>query len=89
MPAPDPEGIDYGYDYPDRISFLVHQGLFGTGNKRHPMHRAKSILMKISADGWRCRWCWEPVPLARRADAQYCCEACRKRAAKSRRMIRA
>jgi len=84
MPEPDPEGIDYGDEWPERVSVLTYRPLWG-GNKRHRMARAKAILARLLRDRWACRWCWQSVPLFRRADARYCCEGCRKRSARSRR----
>jgi hypothetical protein len=50
--------------------------------------RAKRILRNLQWGGWLCQWCREPVPLWRRADARFCCEGCRKRAARQRRQAR-
>ncbi|MCJ1900967.1 hypothetical protein MR829_11340 [Paracoccus versutus] len=50
--------------------------------------RAMRILANLKRNGWACGWCSGPVPEFRRADARYCCEGCRKRAARSRRSWR-
>lgn len=87
MPGPDPDGIDLGYDYPRRLSVLVHRSdaniLYGGGNMRHRNSRAVSVLKRLFR-GWLCHWCNDPVPIYRRADACYCSQGCRKRAARCR-----
>ena len=65
---------------------LAH--VFMTGNRKARMQRAKAVLRNLRWGGWLCSWCFEPVPLFRRADAQFCCEGCRKRAARMRRKDR-
>ena len=89
MPEPDPYGIEIGPDYPGQISVLVYHSLaaafYGGGNKRHRMLRAKRILSNLRWGGWCCTWCREPVPLSKRADAKFCSDGCRKRAARERR----
>ena len=88
MPGPDPSGIEYGPDWRNRPSVRVYRtysNFFGGGNQRHRMDRAKRIAKKLSGwQGWRCLWCCEQIPLYRRADAVFCCEGCRKRAARLR-----
>jgi hypothetical protein len=42
----------------------------------------------LRAKTWRCLWCRDDLQAWRRADAQYCCEGCRKRAARARRVSR-
>ena len=44
--------------------------------------KAIAALRRLRCDGWTCPECGEPVPMFRRADADYCREACRKRAAR-------
>lgn len=89
MPGPDPYGIEYGPDWPHRSNLLVYRtdaSIFGGGNRRHRTDRAKRILKKMASwNGWCRRQCGEDVPLFRRADAIYCSEGCRKRAACRRR----
>ena len=88
MPGPDPKGVELGLDFPRRLSVLVYRSdasiLYGGGNRRHRNARALAILRKLQRGGWLCLWCNEPVPIFRRADACYCSQACRKRAAKTR-----
>ena len=90
MPGPDPYGIEIGPDYPQQISVLVYQSvtvaLYGGGNKRHRTERAKRILSNLRWGGWCCTACREPVPLSKRADAKFCSNRCRKRAARERRV---
>lgn len=87
MPGPDPDGIDLGYDYPRRLSVLVYRSdasiLYGGGNMRHRIARAEAVLRRLRR-GWLCLWCRRPVPIYRRADACYCSQGCRKRAARAR-----
>lgn len=82
MPAPDPWGITIekrsgGFGL--LIDMFMHSG------RTQRLARAKRIAHKLHANGWRCAWCSRPVPEFRRADAVYCSEGCRKRAARARR----
>lgn len=81
MPAPDPNGVTI-----DRqgggFSLLVDTFLLSGRTQR--MARAERIAQNLRRDGWACPWCKRPVPEFRRADARYCCEGCRKRAARGR-----
>ena len=86
MAEPDPDGVTLGEGWPDRVTVLVQT--FMSGNRKARMRRAKSILRNLHRGGWLCRWCYDPVPLHRRADARFCCEGCRKRAARQRRRWR-
>ena len=87
MPGPDPDGIELGDDYPRRVSVLVYRSdasiIYRGGNMGHRHARALRILKKLRW-GWLCLQCLRPVPIYRRADAVYCCEGCRKRAARAR-----
>ena len=82
MPAPDPQGLDME-EHPDG-SFTMTAEIWHYGNRKHRLARMLAVSHRIKANGWRCAWCAEPVPLYRRADARYCCEGCRSRAARSR-----
>lgn len=84
MPEPDPCGIEPAENWPRGV--LVYH--FACGNKRHRNARAKRILANARWGEWSCRECGEPVPFTRRADAIYCREACRKLAARRRRLWR-
>lgn len=44
------------------------------------------MMRNLRRNGWCCEWCGGPVPEFRRADARYCREGCRKRAARARRI---
>lgn len=81
MPGPDPNGVTLGDGWPERPSVLVET--YGSGNRKARMARAKRILRNLHRGGWLCHWCGGPVPLWRRADARYCREGCRKRAARA------
>lgn len=81
MPAPDPHGIETGSSGP--LSLHVYH--FLCQNKKHRDARAQRILSKLRWGQWCCPQCGGYVPLYRRADAVYCRESCRKRAAKARR----
>jgi len=90
MPAPDPNGLTY--DETATGAPMVRAEIWGSrnrpffeGNPQHRMARAAAVLKRLNLDGWTCRQCSEPVPMYRRADARYCCEGCRKRAARERR----
>lgn len=88
MPAPDPHGLEYD-EHPDgrpiiRAEVWPSSGWF-PGNPRHRNARAKAVLVNILRGGWLCPICGDPVPTHKRADARYCREACRKKAARARR----
>lgn len=90
MPAPDPNGLTY--DETATGAPIVRAEIWGRrnrpffeGNAKHRIARAKAVLSRLRFDGWACRACKEPIPMYRRADARYCCEGCRKRAARERR----
>ena len=88
MPAPDPHGLIYDETQggqPRVVAELWASSAFFAGNPRHRKARAQRVLGNLQAGGWCCPWCGDFVPIYRRADAVYCREACRKRAAKARR----
>ncbi len=94
MPAPDPFGLSY--DETPAGQPIVWAEIWGVrnrpyfeGNPKHRKARAAAVLRRLRLDGWICPECGEPVPLHRRADADYCREGCRKRAARRRRSERA
>jgi hypothetical protein len=90
MPAPDPHALTYDETpsgHPRVIAEVwPSSGLFA-GNRRHRLKRQRAVLLNLQRGGWCCPWCGDHVPLYRRADAVYCREACRKRAAKARRVL--
>jgi len=61
------------------------QSYFRTGNNGNRKARAVAILKRLAQGKWFCRWCGDDLPDHLRADAIYCRESCRKRAARSRR----
>ncbi len=83
MPGPDPHAlwIDTEAERPS----VLFQAYFWTGNNGNRRKRAIAILRRLQRSDWKCRWCGDPLPDWRRADALYCCEGCRKRAARVRR----
>ncbi|TDL88024.1 hypothetical protein [Meridianimarinicoccus aquatilis] len=86
MPGPDPHELWIeNHEPPYRV---CHQAYFWTGNNGNRQARAVTILRRLARHDWYCRWCGDPLPDWRRADARYCCEGCRKRAARNRRVER-
>ena len=83
MPEPDPFAIWLGDAAPGQIN--VTMDFAWNGNRKARMARAVAILRNLQRNNWRCFWCAGPVPLHKRADARYCCEGCRKGAARWRR----
>lgn len=85
MPEPDPQAIAPGTSGP--LSLEV--SYFLCGNKKHRTDRAKRILHNLR---WKREWCCPEcggyVPFTKRADATYCRESCRKKAARRRRVKR-
>ena len=88
MPAPDPHAIELGESEPGRMCVTFQPCYWGQG-KTHRKARAISILRNLYAGDWTCPQCRGPVPLYRRADAVFCSEGCRKRAARQRKTWRA
>lgn len=89
MPAPDPHGLTYHETASGKPCITAEiwgsrNRPFWEGNPKHRNARAAAVLKRLCIDGWACRECRNPVPLYRRADARYCCERCRKRAARAR-----
>lgn len=80
MPEPDPHGVEPGDSGP--LSLYVYH--FFCGNVRHRNARAQRILYNLRWGGWRCPECRGYVPMFRRADAIFCRESCRKKAARRR-----
>lgn len=84
MPAPDPDGIEPGWDSP--LSVMVYH--WPCQSRKHRNARARRILQNLRRGGWCCLECGDPVPFMRRADAVYCREGCRKRAARARKAVK-
>ena len=86
MPGPEPNTIHFEkYDGQPFTYFVQYPW---PGKSRHRNKRASTITARMHNGTWRCNWCWDAVPEWRRADAEYCCEGCRKRAARKRRVLR-
>ena len=83
MPGPDPFAIWLGDAEPGQIGVAFDRPW--NGNLKARTTRAVAILRNLQKGNWRCRECGTPVALHKRADAIYCCEGCRKRAARRRR----
>lgn len=87
MPAPDPDGVYISERGEGRIT-VTHEGYLWSNSSQNRFKRAVTILRRLQRNTWRCAWCWEDMQTWRRADARYCCEGCRKRAARQRRLWR-
>ncbi|MFD0982560.1 hypothetical protein [Tropicimonas aquimaris] len=86
MPGPDPFGLDI--EEHENGGFTITCEVWAQGNRANRIARMQAVSRNIRWTGWKCAWCYEPIPLYRRADARFCCEGCRKRAARQRRMNR-
>lgn len=84
MPGPDPHALWIADANPHRAS-VCFQAYYWTNNNGNRKARAIAILRRLQREDWRCLWCGDDLPDQRRADACYCREACRKRAARARR----
>ena len=80
--CPDPQGLHLTEDADGRYG--ITSEVWEHGNKRHRLARVKAVLQNLSRNDWGCRYCGEPVPIYRRADARFCRERCRKAAARAR-----
>lgn len=83
MPSPDPDALDFEFN--DDGSIQTFAEIWPWGNRRSREARMQAVLKKLLGDNWSCKGCGEPVPIQRRADACYCRESCRKKAAQIRR----
>lgn len=83
MPAPDPFGIWIEEHGNGGFTVNAERPLWSKQNASR-MARARAVLRNLVRNGWTCRHCGGPVPAFRRADARFCCEGCRKRAARAR-----
>lgn len=84
MPAPDPDALWISKE-DGRVS-VTYESYLWSNSSANRKRRATAILRRIVYGTWRCKWCLKALPEWRRADAGYCCEGCRKRAARSRRL---
>lgn len=82
MPAPDPHGVTIEKTPGGGWNLLIETFMFSGRTQRKA--RAMRMMRNLRRNGWCCEWCGGPVPEFRRADARYCREGCRKRAARAR-----
>lgn len=87
MPGPDPDTLWFERDS-GHITVSYERYLW-SGNDGNRKARAIAMLKRLMRNNWRCQWCGDELPAWRRTDAQYCRERCRKKAARSRRIVRA
>ena len=87
MPAPDPLSLWIDHDRPDGPR-VVYEHNFFNGPSTNRKRRAAAIARRLWRGSWVCDWCADPLQDYRRADTRYCCEYCRKRAARLRRRNR-
>ena len=85
MPGPGPHELWIDDNDPAR-AVVSFQHYFWTGNRGNRHARANAIVRRLRWDDWPCRWCGETLPDFKPADALYCCEGCRKSAARRRRV---
>jgi hypothetical protein len=83
MPGPNPKAL--WFEEWDGSLLATYECYYGTGNAGNRKARALAILNRIKRATWRCSWCADDLPVWRRADAMYCREGCRKKAARGRR----
>ena len=87
MPGPDPLAVWQDDDAePGQIRISFERPWNGNHTARKA--RAIAILRNLQRADWRCRGCGDPVGRHKRADAVFCSEGCRKRAARRRRQYR-
>ena len=84
MPGPDPNAV--WLERHERRVTATFEAYFWTGNAGHRQARAMAILRRWQRRDWFCRWCGDDLPDWRRADAHFCRESCRKKAARARRL---
>ena len=82
---PGPDSFALWVEQGDGRPVVSFQAYFWTGKNGIRKVRAVSILRRLTRGTWCCRWCGDDLPDYLRADALYCRESCRKRAARQRR----
>lgn len=87
MPGPDPDRLLIEEHNP-RFARVCFQAYDWTGNNGNRRKRAMAILRRLRWGTWRCRGCGDELPDYVRADALYCGNKCRKKAARERRAAR-
>ena len=88
MPGPDPNRLWIEDDDP-RSARVTWQAYDWSGNNGNRKARAIAMLRRLIRRDWYCRQCGCSLPDHLRADALYCRNACRKKAARLRREARA
>ncbi len=83
MPGPDPKGLHI--EEHEDGSWTVTAEIWQESNRRARIARLQAVARNMKRNRWVCERCRAPVPTFRRADARYCREGCRKRAARERR----
>ncbi len=83
MPGPDAGTI--WLERAGRSYTAQFEVYFWTGNRGNRLARVKAIGKRMMQGTWRCKWCGDDLSQDKRADAQFCREGCRKRAARHRR----
>lgn len=68
----------------DGGGFTLTAEVLEHGNRRHRLARMRAVTERLRWGGWKCSRCGEPVPLYKRADAEYCSEGCRRADARAR-----
>ncbi len=83
MPGPDPNAV--WLEENGRKLSVFYENYLWTNNEGNRKARAIAMLRRAARRDWMCHWCGDALPVWRRVDARYCCEGCRKRAARLRR----
>ena len=86
MPEPEIDGIETFEPVESR--WRIRAYIERHGNKRHRLARMHAILANLRRNDWRCIWCGAKIAMYKRADAVFCGEGCRKRAARLTRKAR-
>ena len=82
MPAPVPHTIWIEPMFGG--SLITFENYLGQRQSLHRQRRVTSLVTRISKNTWQCPLCSSPLPMWKRADAVYCRESCRKKAARGR-----
>jgi len=87
MPGPEAQTIWIEPNRRGGFTAQYHKYLF-TGAAVHRKARVVAIVKRMAQRTWCCRRCGDELPIDKRADARFCGEGCRKRAARERRGLR-
>lgn len=87
MPGPEAQTIWIEPNRRGGFTAQYHKYLF-TGEAVHRKARVVAIVKRMAQRTWCCRRCGDELPIDKRADARFCGEGCRKRAARERRGLR-